>query len=257
MKSVPAVSSTIKQRVILPHLPTRNIQPGDGEEVGLSLQLIEKLFPAWIIILFDEQRQVQFVSANAATFFGVDPAALRKRSCSTFYASIHPDDKEAVTRICQRAEELVKQLAPEEVQEYRFILNYRYRSADGQFKLIHEETIYLLNTHKEYNIFTVIKDVTGEKPFTRVYLEWYKMINGSYRRLGSYVPTTENASITQRENEILQLIKEGLSSKEIADRLFISLNTVRNHRSNLFKKTHAKNMVELLKHTAAEEPVSC
>ena len=42
--------------------------------------------------------------------------------------------------------------------------------------------------------------------------------------------------ISEREMEVLQLIAAGLSNQEIADRLFVSLNTVKTHTSNLFLK---------------------
>ena len=46
--------------------------------------------------------------------------------------------------------------------------------------------------------------------------------------------------ITPREMEILQLIAEGLSNREIAGRLFVSENTVKTHSSRLFSKLAAK-----------------
>lgn len=51
---------------------------------------------------------------------------------------------------------------------------------------------------------------------------------------------------TPREREILAFIANGLTSQEIADRLFISLNTVETHRRNLINKFQAKNMAEMI-----------
>jgi NarL family two-component system response regulator LiaR len=42
--------------------------------------------------------------------------------------------------------------------------------------------------------------------------------------------------ISKRELEVLQLMQQGLSNKEIADRLFVSLNTIKTHGSNVFEK---------------------
>lgn len=50
---------------------------------------------------------------------------------------------------------------------------------------------------------------------------------------------------SDREQEILSLIAQGYSTKEIGQRLFISENTVENHRKSLFKKLHARNMADL------------
>ena len=42
--------------------------------------------------------------------------------------------------------------------------------------------------------------------------------------------------ISKREHEVLELIAQGLSNQEIADKLFVSLNTIKTHSSNLFLK---------------------
>jgi len=51
---------------------------------------------------------------------------------------------------------------------------------------------------------------------------------------------------TQREFDVLKLVCEGLSSKEISEKLFISIKTVEVHRSNIFSKADVKNVAELI-----------
>ena len=53
-------------------------------------------------------------------------------------------------------------------------------------------------------------------------------------------------SVSTREKEVLQLIAEGFSSKQIADRLFISTHTAITHRKNLIEKFQVKNTAELI-----------
>ena len=55
------------------------------------------------------------------------------------------------------------------------------------------------------------------------------------------------AQITQRELEILQLIALGLTSQDIATKLFISKNTVETHRKNMLAKLNVNNTAGLLK----------
>ena len=52
--------------------------------------------------------------------------------------------------------------------------------------------------------------------------------------------------ITEREFEIVKLIKEGLTNKEIASELGISVNTVNNHIANIFSKTEVRSRIDLL-----------
>ena len=50
--------------------------------------------------------------------------------------------------------------------------------------------------------------------------------------------------ISNREYEVLELIAKGFSNQEIADKLFISLNTVKTHSSNLFLKLEVKRRTQ-------------
>jgi len=54
--------------------------------------------------------------------------------------------------------------------------------------------------------------------------------------------------LTEREVEVLRLIAQGLSNREIADRLFISIKTVQAHRSNIMEKLNLHDRVELAKY---------
>ncbi|HEY0744753.1 MAG TPA: response regulator transcription factor [Chryseosolibacter sp.] len=57
----------------------------------------------------------------------------------------------------------------------------------------------------------------------------------------------EKVTLTNRERDILQLLADGMTSNQIADRLFISTRTVETHRANLMKKLDAKNAIDLLR----------
>ena len=55
-----------------------------------------------------------------------------------------------------------------------------------------------------------------------------------------------NERLTERELDVLQYIVKGLTSQEIADKLFISKRTVEGHRANLISKTATRNVVDLV-----------
>ena len=52
--------------------------------------------------------------------------------------------------------------------------------------------------------------------------------------------------ISKREHEVLALMAQGLSNQEIADKLFVSLNTVKTHSSNLFVKLNASRRTQAI-----------
>jgi DNA-binding NarL/FixJ family response regulator len=60
-------------------------------------------------------------------------------------------------------------------------------------------------------------------------------------------PKEDAIKLTKREIEIIKLIADGLTSQQMADKLFISPRTVETHRANLMKKVGVKNAIELVK----------
>ncbi|HLB74841.1 MAG TPA: response regulator transcription factor [Sedimentisphaerales bacterium] len=62
--------------------------------------------------------------------------------------------------------------------------------------------------------------------------------------------------LTNREREVLQLIAEGVSTKNIAKELYLSAKTIEWHRSQLMKKLHLKSVADLVKY-AINEGLTC
>ena len=58
---------------------------------------------------------------------------------------------------------------------------------------------------------------------------------------------SEMRVLSEREIEVLSLIAQELNTNEIAEKLFVSVNTVETHRKNLFKKLGVKNAIGLIK----------
>ena len=53
-------------------------------------------------------------------------------------------------------------------------------------------------------------------------------------------------NISKRELEVLQLMSEGLSNQEMAERLFVSLNTIKTHNARLFEKLEVKRRTQAI-----------
>lgn len=62
-----------------------------------------------------------------------------------------------------------------------------------------------------------------------------------------------NHSISYREFEILELISLEFTSEEIAQKLFVSTETVRSHRKNLFSKMGVRNVAGLVRRAFEQE----
>ena len=78
----------------------------------------------------------------------------------------------------------------------------------------------------------------------RLYTYFAKNFTEIINRLLQMINTTKE--LTVREREVLKFLVEGLSSREIAEKLYISINTVQYHRKQLLHKTDSRNVAELI-----------
>jgi DNA-binding CsgD family transcriptional regulator len=88
---------------------------------------------------------------------------------------------------------------------------------------------------------TIVKEIVQEKIVTETIVKEIPAPTGPF--VADEVRVSQ-LGITARELEILGLIAAGLSNREIADRLFVSENTVKTHSSRLFDKLGAKRRTQ-------------
>jgi len=95
----------------------------------------------------------------------------------------------------------------------------------------------------------VIALCRGDKAFSRDVSE---AITEHYSANQEFPLSINRDSITKREQEILSLVVQGLTSSEIAKQLYISPRTVETHRSNLMHKLNIKNTAGLVRYALQE-----
>ena len=66
----------------------------------------------------------------------------------------------------------------------------------------------------------------------------------------------QNRQLSERETDVLRLLAKGLSNKEIADKLNISVHTVNTHRKNIMDKTDIRSLAELTVYAVTKEIIS-
>lgn len=109
---------------------------------------------------------------------------------------------------------------------------------------------YLLKDSAFDELATAIRAVVANQ----IYLS-PKIADIVVRRFVSKSASTERSAftdLTKREREVLQLLSEGVSTKEIAGRLNLSVKTVETHRANIMDKLDIHTISELVKYAIRE-----
>ena len=84
-------------------------------------------------------------------------------------------------------------------------------------------------------LFTIVGIWTG-RHLTRSRKSTESDLSSSSGNLGVDEEALRRCGISKREHQVLLLMSQGFSNQEIADKLFVSLNTIKTHTSNLFLK---------------------
>lgn len=106
---------------------------------------------------------------------------------------------------------------------------------------------YVLKEDAEKELFSAIDSIRQGRVYVSPGLAVQSMQNWARLRRGEADPQLSE-SLTNREREILKLIAEGKSNKEIADLLCISVRTVERHRANMMTKLNVRKTAELVQY---------
>lgn len=119
-----------------------------------------------------------------------------------------------------------------------------YNEADKVFKALKAgATGYILKNTEAAKIIEALHDLRkGGSPMSN---EIARKVVNAFQQEVEYKDAKENLST--REKEVLQWLSKGFSYKEIAPKLFISVETVRTHIRNIYEKLQAGNKIEALR----------
>ena len=220
------------------------------EEVLELFDNMYKVFPHWVIASCPAMHpDINYVSKNAPFTFGYDREyILRNSKLELFFKHVHEADQEDLYKCISFAHDHLASMGLDDHPRQRFVFHYRFQKANGQYIYLLDEkaTAKLSDGNNLY--YVLFRDISEEKPFKGVKVEFFEE-DEIMRKVKEFKPSAEGINLSKREQELVSLIKQGLSTKEIAWHLSISHNTVRNIKSKLFEKYNVSNSIELLNMT--------
>ena len=193
----------------------------------------------------------EYVSKNMFSCLGLKASDLQEKGMRYFWSRIHPDDVEPwLSALNELMNFTIKELLVLEREQMSYTWNYRFKNNKGHYVNIIQNTTPLEFDKENKPIiglahYTVLNhnikmDVCASAKLLNVCKEYEtKYFNNFSRKL-----LTDGVS--NRERDIIRLLVLNNSSKEIADKLFISSNTVDTHRRNILKKLNISSTGELV-----------
>ncbi len=163
----------------------------------------------------------------------------------------HPDD---AILLCQvvfpEILNFMKSVSADDLTGYRFSFNHRYIRKDGIISQFLQEGSLIMDGDHGYpvlclKVFTETGDIkTDDSMILTIFRHDPKL--GNQKVYSREFRTYYASMLSRRELEIVRHCLDGMSSKMIADKLNISIHTVKNHKRNSMEKTCTRNIAELI-----------
>jgi DNA-binding CsgD family transcriptional regulator len=190
------------------------------------------------------QMKIHFTSSGSLDIIGVDPDLF---DLSVFITRVHGDDRGRYSL----ARSMVIKSGYELLIKHKGIsllsTHFKQRNASGGFIHLLFQAYSFYSETPDKTIFTllVLTDLSSFKIDNHGYHYYLGDDPAMFRYPDVDLLRTGNV-YTDREFEIIKLIAEGLGSEQIADKLFLSVNTINTHRRNILKKTRKSTTQELV-----------
>ena len=157
---------------------------------------------------------------------------------------VHPDDLEVVRRIDKKVWEFLDTLPEEEKLAYKYIYELRVLEKGKYVRMIYQMRILAF---KDDNFLAMgIIDLAPEQSAnTSVRFQVKNCLTDEIVPFA--IESAADTLLSPREREVLALAKEGMLSKEISEKLNISVHTVNRHRQNILEKLQVDNIIEAIR----------
>jgi DNA-binding CsgD family transcriptional regulator len=222
-------------------------------DIKLELELHRKLINffqvgnCYYYILNLVTPSAEYISADIEQILGYQPSLF---SIEFYLNKIHPNDQPNVLNFENKCAEFLQQLPADKVLKYKIRYDFRVQKSDGSYIRVLHQAIAIQTDEMGRIIatFSIDTDISHLKKEDKQVLSFIGLdgepsyIDVDVQNI--FAPTKD--MLSKREKKLLILMIEGKFSKEIAEALNISPQTVETHRKNMVKKAGVKNSGELI-----------
>lgn len=190
-----------------------------------------------------------YASSNFVDLLDYDDhkIATLERQGDYLESRIHPDDRAQLETLQIKLSQFIYSLPPEQRNDYSNIYSFRILNAKQQYVRVTSRH-QVLEQDCNGKAWLVIGNMDISPDQKKSESVDCTVLNLKSGEMFSPSPSLVSpVNLTNREIEILRLIQKGMLSKEIADKLCISIHTVNIHRQNLLRKLGVQNSFEAIR----------
>jgi DNA-binding CsgD family transcriptional regulator len=195
--------------------------------------------------IFDlSKKQMIFYSNNFGELLGYKRQDYEQIGQMFFASKIHPEDTLQCSLNGVSILKIMENFSKEEKLNHKMVTEYRMLNAQNELvKLIEQYQVLELDPNGQIWLMMNIVDISpNQEASENTKCKLLNFKTGKFIEME--VAPKIQYELTDREIEILKLVRNGLLSKEISDKLSISVHTVNTHRQRFLEKLGANNSME-------------
>jgi DNA-binding CsgD family transcriptional regulator/PAS domain-containing protein len=200
-------------------------------------------------ILDNSTHQYLYVNDATTNIIGWTPEEIKQGGLLFGHRKTHPWDLLQIVLLSAKVLRRWKTLTDEDKLHSRFSYDIRIRHKNGEYRRIqqHAYTLSVTEDGKPGLLMMVSNDITPYKSGTKIQYVFGVTRGTRFDILLNGETRPHSSPLTERETEIVHLISEGHTENGIAEKLRISVQTIKTHRKNILLKTNCKNSAELIR----------
>ncbi len=197
------------------------------------------------LTVFDlNKKEHVYSSFNLTNLFGYD---LNKIDTNYYNSRVHAEDLISLMNVGILVLRKLYELPIKERKDYKLQNEYRILNSQNKYiRIIEQFQVLELDNRGNFWLALSTMDISPhQEDYEGIRSQWIHLESGEINLVE--IKKNKSDKLSNRENEILSFVNDGLLSKEISEKLSISLHTVNTHRQNILKKLGANSSIEAIK----------
>ncbi|MDH5400763.1 MAG: LuxR C-terminal-related transcriptional regulator [Cyclobacteriaceae bacterium] len=227
----------------------REVQPLQG---NYEMFVKDINFASQLVYVYDYANKEIIFSRGFDRFLEIEAPL---KTAIDLYALVHPEDLKGLL-IAAKVSMLVADTLPlANVGSAKLFIDYRLRKKSGEYiRILRQSSVLEVSEHAGMiSSLSICTDISHIKKDGSVQARWEGQGQDLFDQMvyeemakADDIYSNNDLVVSKRENELIHLLGKGMTSQEIANKLFISVHTVNTHRRNILKKFDVRSITEVL-----------
>ncbi len=231
--------------------------PGESETDPIAfhrraLERLDRVERTAIYIIDMAQMRYVFLPSVRRFSLAWDMDRVAEVGATYFFDHMHSEDRQMVMESVLEYFRFLYSIGIDERPKYKLSMDFRIANAGSNWVRIIQQVLAIeLTEGGEIWLLLTVNDLSPVRDESVPARRFVEHVDTGERVLFPPEDAEVGSPLTPRELEVLGLVSRGYGSREVADFLGISVNTVNNHRQHVLEKMRASNTAEALSYAAS------